>query len=47
VGNGLDELAKGFIKTASYRERRKLAEKTITGIKQPRYGRCLEKGRGE
>jgi hypothetical protein len=33
--------------TADYRERRKLAEETVTGTEQTRYGRCLEKGRGE
>jgi hypothetical protein len=41
VGNGRDELAKGGIKPANYRERRKLAEETRRGTKQPRYGRCL------
>jgi hypothetical protein len=40
-------LLMGSIETANYRERRTLAEETITGTKQPRYGRCLEKGRGE
>jgi hypothetical protein len=45
VGNGRDEFAKGGIKPANYRERRKLAEETRRGTKQPRYGRCLEKGR--
>jgi hypothetical protein len=47
MGNGRDELAKGGIETANYRERRKLTEETRTGTKQTRYGRCLEKGRGE
>jgi hypothetical protein len=41
----MDEFAKGGIKTANYRQRRKLAEETIIGTKQNRHGTYLEKGR--
>jgi hypothetical protein len=33
MGNGRDEFAKGGIKTANYRERRKVAEEIRTGTK--------------
>jgi hypothetical protein len=47
MGNGRNEFSKVGIETANNREMRKLAEETRTGTKQSRYGRCLEKGRGE
>jgi hypothetical protein len=46
MGNGRGEFPKKGIKTANYRERRKLAEETRKETKQNRYGRYL-KGRGE